>query len=51
MNQQNIYKFRFNVEGGKSVDIQLNKEHFESLSNFCEKYLSHNIWKDKTENE
>jgi len=45
------YKFRFNIEGGKSLDIEMTKERFDSLSMFCEKHLSHNVWKSKTENE
>lgn len=45
------YKFRFNVEGGKFVEMELNKDGFESLSKFCDKYLSDNNWKIKTANE
>jgi len=45
------YKFRFNVVGGKFVEIELTKSSFELLSKFCDKHLSDNKWKLKTIHE
>jgi len=39
------YTFKFNVEGGGSVDLDVTKEEFEKLSEFCEKELPDRDWK------
>jgi len=51
MINMSTYKFRFNVEGGEFVEMELSKDGFESLSKFCDKHLSDNNWKTKTVNE
>ena len=42
------HTFRFNIEGGEHLDLDLTKEQFEKLSEFCEKELSDLEWKTKT---
>lgn len=42
------HTFRFNIEGGEHLDLDLTKEQFEKLSEFCEKELPDLEWKIKT---
>ncbi len=39
------YKIRLNIDGGKSLEITLDKEHFEKMSEFCEKVMPDKKWK------
>lgn len=38
------YKFRFNIEGGGHIELDLNKEQFEELSELCEKEFPEKDW-------
>lgn len=42
------YTFRFNLEGGDHLDLDLTKEQFYKMSDFCEKELPNLKWKTKT---
>ncbi|MGH2613448.1 MAG: hypothetical protein ACRDFB_10440 [Rhabdochlamydiaceae bacterium] len=42
------YTFRFNIEGGDHLDLDLTKEEFDKLSEFCETELPDLKWKTKT---
>lgn len=42
------YKIKFNIEGGKSLELDLNKEEFERVSDLCEKVLPNKDWKTET---
>ena len=39
------YKFKFNLEGGNTLELNLNKEQFETMSTFCDKELPNKDWK------
>ncbi|HII36318.1 MAG TPA: hypothetical protein HA319_04670 [Nitrosopumilaceae archaeon] len=43
-----MYKIKFNVEGGKLLELDLDKEQFEKLSALCDQVLPDKNW--KTEN-
>jgi hypothetical protein len=43
-----IYKIKLNVEGGKSLELDLNKEQFDKLSVFCDQVLPDRKWKIET---
>jgi hypothetical protein len=39
------YTFRFNVEGGDCVELNLDKEQFDKLSELCEKEFPDKDWR------
>ena len=39
------YIFRFNLEGGNSLELDLDQERFEKLSEFCDKEFPDKEWK------
>jgi hypothetical protein len=40
-----MYIFRFNVKGGKSIELEVSNERFKKMSDFCDKYLTDRNWK------
>lgn len=42
------YKIKFNIEGGNSLELDLDKEQFEKMSALCDQVLPDKDW--KTEN-
>ena len=42
------YKIKFNIEGGNSLELNLNKEEFEKISVLCDKVLPNKDWKTET---
>ena len=45
MSMATKYVFKFNLEGGKSLEIELEKDRFEKLSELCEKEFPDKEWK------
>ena len=43
--RDSTYIFRFNVQGGKPIELEVSKEKFEKLSDFCDKYMADKDWK------
>jgi len=43
--KDSTYVFRFNVQGGKSIELEVSKEKFDKLSDFCDKYMADRNWK------
>ncbi|CUR51351.1 protein of unknown function [Nitrosotalea devaniterrae] len=41
------YVVRFNIEGGKYVDIHLNAEKFNEMSEFCDQVFPDKEWETK----
>jgi len=39
------YKIKFNVDGGNSLELDLNKEQFEKISTLCDQVLPDKNWK------
>ena len=39
------YTFRFNIEGGDYVELNLEKEQFDELSEFCQKEFPDKDWR------
>ena len=39
---------KLNIEGGKSVELNLSKERFEKLAEFCHSYFPDKQWKTKS---
>jgi hypothetical protein len=42
------YKIKFNLEGGNSLELDLSKEQFEKMSDFCNKELPNKNWKTES---
>ncbi|NIP61709.1 MAG: hypothetical protein GWN01_13515 [Nitrosopumilaceae archaeon] len=42
------HAFRFNLEGGKSLELNLSEKEFEKLSDLCEKEFPEKKWKTHT---
>jgi len=42
------HRIKFNIEGGKSLELDLNKEQFEKISELCDKILPNKDWKTET---
>ncbi len=39
---------KLNIEGGKSVELNLSKERFEKLAEFCHSHFPDKQWKTKS---
>ena len=39
------YIFKFNIEGGGHMELNLDKQEFEKLSEFCDKEFPDKDWK------
>lgn len=42
------YKIKFNIEGGKTLELDLDNEQFDKISAFCDQVMPDKKW--KTEN-
>ena len=42
------YKIKLNIEGGNSLELDLDKEHFEKMSAFLDHVLPDKEWKTVT---
>ena len=45
MTDKTSYTFRFNLEGGKHIEIDLSQDKFEKLSQFCDSLFPEKNWK------
>jgi len=39
------YKIKLNIEGGQTLELNLDKERFEKMSEFCDKVMPNKKWK------
>ncbi len=44
------YKIKFNIEGGQSLEMTLDKEQFEKMSEFCDKEFPNKKWETESLN-
>jgi hypothetical protein len=42
------YKIKFNIEGGNSLELDLDKEQFEKVSALCDQVLPDKDWKTES---